>query len=112
MNEMENNRSEYVGGGYRDYRGNYRYDNREDYRDDYRKNYDLRGGRMNNRMRNYRSDDIYEEIGNAMFDAKTCHRKMEDLAEETDDPQIKNVLMKIAMREKEHYQSLKELMEK
>ena len=53
-----------------------------------------------------------EEIGNAMFDAKTCHRKMEDLADETDDPQIKNVLMKIALREKEHYQSLKELMEK
>ena len=108
MNEMENNRSEYVGGGYRDYRGNYRYDNREDYRDDFRDEY----GRNYRRMRNYRSDDIYEEIGNAMFDAKTCHRKMEDLAEETDDPQIKNVLMKIALREKEHYQSLKELMEK
>lgn len=110
MNEMENNRSEYVGGGYRDYRGNYRYGNRESYRDDYRDEYgrNYRGGRM----RNYRSDDIYEEIGNAMFDAKTCHRKMEDLADETDDPQIKNVLMKIAMREKEHYQSLKELMEK
>ena len=108
MNEMENNRSEYVGGGYRDYRGNYRYDNREDYRNDFRDEY----GRNHRRTRNYRSDDIYEEIGNAMFDAKTCHRKMEDLAEETDDPQIKNVLMKIALREKEHYQSLKELMEK
>ena len=37
---------------------------------------------------------------------------MEDLAEMTEDPKIKNTLMKIALREKEHYTSLKELVEK
>lgn len=115
MNEMENNRSEYVGGGYRDYRGNYRGGNYrdEDYRENYRE-YDMRGGRRNNRRnyRNYREDDIYEELENAMYEAKECHRKMEDLAEMTEDPQIKNTLNKIAMREKEHYSSLKELVEK
>lgn len=104
---MENDyRSEYVGGSYRDYRNNYR----DNYRDNYRENYrDYRDGMRD--YRNYR-EDIYEEIGDAMFEAKTCHRKMEDLAEKTKDPQIKNTLMKIAMREKEHYESLKELMEK
>ena len=105
MEEM-NQRSEYVGGGYRDYRGNYRYGNR-DYRDEY--------GRNQRNMRNYRDyreEDLYEQIGEAIYEAKECHRKMEDLAEMTDDPQIKNTLNKIAMREKEHYQSLKELMEK
>ena len=122
MNEMETNRKEYVGGGYRDYRGNYRFDNNRedygnDYRDDYRDNYDLRGGKMNNRnyrrnYRNYREEDIYQEIEDAMFDAKECHRKFEDLSEMTEDPKIKNTLMKIAMREKEHYDSLKELLEK
>lgn len=107
----EDYRSEYVGGSYRDYRNNrdgsrdYR-ENYRDYRDDYRNNRDYRDYR-----RNYR-EDISEEIGDAMFEAKTCHRKMEDLAEKTNDPQIKNTLLKIAMREKEHYESLKELMEK
>lgn len=113
MNEMEtNNRSEYVTGGYRDYRGNYR----SDYRGDYREDYDMRGGKMNNRSyrnyRNYREEDIYSEIEDAMYEAKECHRKMEDLSEMTQDPQMKNTLVKIAMREKEHYNSLKELLEK
>ena len=110
MEEM-NQRSEYVGGGYRDYRGNYRYDNREDYRNNYRDEYGRNQRNMRN-YRNYREEDLYEQIGEAIYEAKECHRKMEDLAEMTDDPQIKNTLNKIAMREKEHYQSLKELMEK
>lgn len=106
MNEMEtDNRSEYVGGGYRDYRGNYR--------GSYRGDYDMRGGRRNNRSyRNYRDEDIYEDIENCMYEAKECHRKYEDLADMTDDQQIKSTLMKIAMREKEHYNSLKELLGK
>ncbi len=121
MNEMETNRSEYVAGGYKDYRGNYRNDYRDNYRDDYRDSYrnnyrgdyDMRGGRMNRRNnRNYREEEIYQEIEDAMFDAKECHRKFEDLSEMTEDPKIKNTLMKIAMREKEHYDSLKELLEK
>lgn len=119
MNEMETNRSEYIGGGYKDYRGNYRGNYRDNYRDEdyrdenYRRNYDMRGGRRNYRnYRNYREEDIYEEIEDAMYDAKECHRKFEDMSEMTDDPKIKNTLMKIAMREKEHYDSLKELLEK
>jgi rubrerythrin len=123
MYNMRNydNRTEYHGGEYRenyrddgyrdeDYREDYRNDYRGDYRDNYRRNYDRRGGRIN--RRSYREDDVYGEIENAMYEAKECHRKMEDLAEMIDDPKIKNTLMKIAMREKEHYSSLKELLEK
>jgi len=125
MYDMREHGDEYHGGeyresyrdDYRDDRRNYRGDYRDDYRDDYRENYrgnyrrdyDRRGGKIN--RRSYR-EDIYEEIENAMYEAKECHRKMEDLAEETDDTKIKNTLMKIAMREKEHYESLKELIEK
>ena len=120
MNDMRTERGDYVGGYRNDYHGA---DYREDYRNDYRGNnredyreYDMRGGRMNNRSRrsyrNYREEDIYEEIEDAMYDAKECHRKFEDMSEMTDDPKIKNTLMKIAMREKEHYDSLKELLEK
>ena len=117
MYNMRNydNRTEYHGGEYReDYRDeDYRDDYRGDYRDNYRRGYDRRGGKINRRSyRNYRDEDIYEKIEDAMYEAKECHREMEDLAEMTDDPKIKNTLMKIAMREKEHYSSLKELIEK
>lgn len=118
MNNMRNyDDSEYHGGEYREnYRNDrdYREDYREDYRNDYRtRDYDRRGGKINRRnYRNYREEEIYDELENAMYEAKECHRKMEDLAEMTNNTQMKNTLMKIALREKEHYTSLKELLEK
>ena len=121
MHDMDiNNRDNYDN---RDYRDNYR-NYRDDYRDDYRE-YDRRGGRTNNRnyrvygpygpygvYGNYREEDFHEEIENAMYDAKECQRKMEDLADMAKNSQDKNTLMKISQREKDHYTTLKETLEK
>ena len=116
MNEMyssedyRNNRDDY-----RNYRGDYR-DYREDYRDDYRRDYDRRGGRMNNRnyrnYRNYREEDYYEELEMICYDMKDMHRKIEDVAEMAENTQDKNMLMKLAQKEKENYNYIKQMMEK
>ena len=135
MNEMK----DYDNRGYRDmdyrnYRdyddryydevehGNYRdYDNRN-YRDNYRdygyrtRDYDRRGGKINNRnyrnYRNYREEDYYAELEMAMEDMKEQHRKLEDIAEMAENQQDKNMLMKIAQKEKENYNYVKQLVEK
>ena len=106
-----------------DYRYDYRYDNRDDYRNDYRTNYrddyredyrtrdyDRRGGKINNR--NYRGQDYYEELQMAMEDMKEQHRKLEDIAEMAHNMQDKNMLMKIAQKEKENYNYIKQLIER
>jgi hypothetical protein len=116
------NRESYRG-NYRDnYRDSYRYDNRMDYRDDYRedyrgdyrtRDYDRRGGKINNRnYRNYREQDYYEELEMTMQNMKEQHRKLEDIAEMAHNMQDKNMLMKIAQKEKENYNYLKQLAEK
>ena len=107
-------RDSYRGGSYRDdYRDDYRdYRNYRNYRDDYR-DYDRRGGRRNYRnYRNYREQDYYEELEMCMEDAREDSRKYEDLSEMAKNPQEKNNLMKISQREKEHYMTLKEMVEK
>lgn len=105
---------------YRDYRdyANYReeYDNyRGDYRDydNYRtRDYDRRGGKINNRnYRSYRMQDYHEELEMTMEDMREQYRKLEDIAEMAS-PQDKNMLMKIAQKEKENYNYLKQIMEK
>lgn len=106
-----------------DYRYDYRYDNRADYRNDYRTNYrddyredyrtrdyDRRGGKINNR--NYRSQDYYEELQMVMEDMREQYRKIEDVSERAHNMQDKNMLMKIAQKEKENYNYIKQLMEK
>lgn len=106
-----------------DYRYDYRYDNRADYRNDYRTNYrddyredyrtrdyDRRGGKINNR--NYRSQDYYEELQMVMEDMREQYRKIEDVSEMAHNMQDKNMLMKIAQKEKENYNYIKQLMEK
>ncbi len=124
MNEMSSNRDDYR--DYRDYRDymdyrDYRdYDNRDDYRDyrnyreDYRtRDYDRRGGKINRRnYRNYREQDYYEELEMAMHDMKEQTRKLEDVADMAENPQDKNMLMKIAQKEKENYKYIKQLVEK
>lgn len=106
-----------------DYRCDYRYDNRADYRNDYRTNYrddyredyrtrdyDRRGGKINNR--NYRSQDYYEELDMVMEDMRKQYRKIEDVSEMAHNMQDKNMLMKIAQKEKENYNYIKQLVEK
>lgn len=128
MNEMDMNNRNYDNRGYdnRDYRNyrNYRdddmdydymgYDNRS-YRDNYRRDYDRRGGRINNRYRNYRNyreEDYYEELEMTMHEMKETSRKLEDVADMAENQQDKNVLMKIAQKEKENSQYIKQLVEK
>lgn len=106
-----------------DYRYDYRYDNRADYRNDYRTNYrddyredyrtrdyDRRGGKINNR--NYRDQDYYEELQMVMEDMREQYRKIEDVSEMAHNMQDKNMLMKIAQKEKENYNYIKQLAEK
>lgn len=133
MNEMDYNNSDYRDyrnyrddGNYRDYREDYRYnyrddedyrdyrDYRENYRDDYRtRDYDRRGGKTNRRSyRNYRGGDYREELHMVMEDLREGYRKIEDIAEMAENPQDKNMLTKIAQKEKENYGYLKQIVEK
>ena len=119
MNDMNTryNEREY------DYRDNYRDSYREDYRDDYRdyrdyrddyrtRDYDRRGGKINNRSyRNYRGD-YYEELEMTMEDMKETGRKLEDIADMSKNMQEKNMLTKVAQKEKEHYMTLKQMIDK
>ena len=114
---------------YRDYDNRYydemehssmNYDNRsyrDNYRDDYRtRDYDRRGGKINNRdyynYRNYRGGDYYEELEMTMDDMREQYRKLEDISEMATNQQDKNMLMKIAQKEKENYSYIKQLVEK
>ena len=126
MNEMENMRSDYR--NYRDYREDYRdydnryynenlYGNREDYRGDYRtRDYDRRGGKINNRdyrnYRNYREQDYFEELEMTMEDMREQYRKLEDISEMAHNQQDKNIIMRVAQKEKENYNILKQMTEK
>ena len=120
MNEMSSNRD------YRDYdnryydemeHGSYRDSDYRNYRDDYRtRDYDRRGGKINNRdyrnYRNYRGGDYYEELEMTMEDMREQYRKLEDISEMATNQQDKNMLMKIAQKEKENYSYIKQLVEK
>ena len=124
MNEMDmNNRDYRYDNRYYDenihgnigYRENYRDD--MDYRDyDYRRDYDRRSGRINNRnyrnYRNYREQDYYEELEMTMHEMKETSRRIEDVADMAENQQDKNMLMKIAQKEKENYSYIKQLVEK
>ncbi len=97
-----------------------RYDYREDYRGDYRtRDYDRRGGKINNRdyrdyrnYRNYREEDYYGELEMTMEDMREQYRKLEDIGEMAHNPQEKNMLMRVAQKEKENYMALKQMTEK
>ena len=62
--------------------------------------------------RNYREEDYYEELENCMHELKEYSRAIEDIADMAENPQDRNMLLKIAQREKEHYSNLKQMMEK
>ena len=96
------------------YRENYRDDYREDYRDDNRnyRDYDYRRDRDYRNYRNYRGGDYYEELEMTMDDMREQYRKLEDISEMATNQQDKNMLMKIAQKEKENYSYIKQLVEK
>lgn len=122
MNEMYDMRSNRDYDNREDYRYDNRYDNRDyrdyredyrNYREDYRRDYDRRGGKINNRdYRNYRGGDYYEEIEMAMEDMREQYRKLEDIGEMAHNPQDKNMIMRIAQKEKENYSALKQITDK
>lgn len=86
---------------------NYRYD--RDYRD-YR-DYDRRDNRRDYRnYRNYRHEDFYGELEMVMEDMREQSRKLEDIADMAENSQDKSAIMKVAQKEKEHYEYLKQMM--
>lgn len=120
MNEMRDYDNRYYDDnirGYIGYRENYKND--MDYRDyDYRRDYDRKDGRINNRYynyrnyRNYREQDFYEDLEMTMHEMKEISRKLEDVADMAENQQDKNMLMKIAQKEKENSQYIKQIVEK
>ncbi len=122
MNEYDNrNRNErYYDNrdyGYRD--DEYDYRNYRNYRDDYRRrDYDRRGGRINNRdyrnYRNYRNyrEDYYEDLEMTIEDMKETSRMLEDIAEMASNMNEKNMINKVAQKEKEHSTMLKQMLDK
>lgn len=89
--------------GYRDY--DYRYD-KDDYRTDYiKRRYD------NRNRRNYRND-YYEELEIAINDIKETSRNLEDLSEMAKNMNEKNMIIKVAQKEKEHAMTLKQMLER
>lgn len=130
MNEMYDNREEYDyrnegyrgggsnrggnnrgesnrGGGYRDYM------DEDDFRESNRRGGNRRGrGRSNRGYRNYRDEEYYEELENCMYELKEYARSLEDLADMAEEPQERNMIMKIAQKQKEHYNLLKQMLEK
>ena len=57
-------------------------------------------------------EDYYEELEMTMEDMRETYRKLEDISEMAENPQEKNVLMKIAQKEKENYSYIKQMMDK
>lgn len=102
----------------RNYRGDYRGSERADYRGNERgyRGYDDRDYRYDDRnyrrgrRRNYR-ESYHEELEMVMEDMREQYRKLEDVAEMAEG-QDRNMLMKIAQKEKENYSYIKQLMEK
>ena len=87
-----------------------------DYRDDRYDRYDYRRGRRMDRnyrnYRNYREEDFITELEDCVEKGMHKYREYEDLAELAEDKNDKNTIMKIAEREKEHYKTLKEMLER
>lgn len=123
MNEMER-MEEYDyrdgrGGNYRDdYRRDYRYDYRDEYgrnqrdRRNYRDYRDYRDYRGYRDRRNYRSQEDYTMmLEDTIDDSMELSRTYEDLSEMTNNNAEKQKLMKMAEREKEHYRTVKEIMQ-
>ena len=102
MNYRDDYKEDYRGGNYRNnYMGNYR-----NYRDEYGRN------RRNYRGGNYRSQEYTMMLEDIVDDAMELARAYEDVGEMAAENSEKQKLMKMAEREKEHYRTAKEMLEK
>ena len=90
----------------RNYRDNYRDSYRDNYRDRYGRNYRDRYGR------NYRSGDVHGMLSELVDEGMELARGYEEAGEMITNSKDKNMLMKIAEREKENYRTVKEMLEK
>lgn len=88
----------------RGYEDDFDYDER-DYRNDYR-------ARRNGRRYRSMDDDYMEELSECIKTGVCASKDYEKLAGMTDNREDKNKLMKMAQREKEHYEAVKEMLEK
>lgn len=98
-----------------DYRNNYRNyrDDYRDYRGNYRGDYRDRYGRNYRNSRNYREhEEYYTMLSDIVDDGMELARAYEDVCEMVTNTKDKNTLMKIAEREKEHYRTVKEMLER
>lgn len=123
--DYRNNRGDYRE-DYRNNRGDYRGDYRDDYREDYRggnyrnnymgnyRNYRDEYGRnrRNYRGGNYRSQEYVMMLEEVVDDGMELARAYEDVSEMATENSEKQKLMKMAEREKEHYRTAKEMLEK
>lgn len=102
MSYRDDYREDYRGGNYRNnYMGNYR-----NYRDEYGRN------RRNYRGGNYRSQEYVMMLEEVVDDGMELARAYEDVSEMATENSEKQKLMKMAEREKEHYRTAKEMLEK
>lgn len=101
---------------YRDYRDDYR-----DYRDEYSRNQRDRYGKNRRNYRNYRDrygrnyrsqEDYYACLEEIVDDGMELARAYEDVVEMASNSKDKQTLTKLAEREKEHYRTVKEMLEK
>lgn len=109
--DYRNNRDSYRD-NYRDYRDEYGRNQRDEYGRNQRDRYD-RNRRSYRDYRNYRSqEDYYACLEDIVEDGMELARAYEDIVEMTNNSKDKQTLMKIAEREKEHYRTAKEMLEK
>jgi hypothetical protein len=114
MNEMSPVRDYRDDRNYRDDYRDYR-DYREDYRDEYGRN--QRDRRYNRSYRdrygrNYRSQEEFSTmLEDICEDGMELARSYEDASDMTNNNTYKNKLMKMAEREKEHYRTIKDMLE-
>lgn len=88
-----------------------------DYRDDDDFDYQYRESRENRenragRRRRYRDDDYLEELSECVKNGICASKDYEKLAEMTDNREDKMRLMKMAQREKEHYRTTREMLDR
>ena len=98
-----------------DYRDDdYDYDYHNEYRGDYRNESrnDYRAGRGGRRRYRTEDDDYMEELSDCMRKGLCASKDYERLAEMTDNRDDKSKLMKMAQREKEHYKTTREILDK
>ena len=114
MEDMRDDRYNYRDDRGMDYRDDYRRDYRYDYRDEYGRNRRDRRYMRNYRDRygrNYRTDEYRECLEDIMEDGMELARDYEDASEMATNNIEKNKLMKMAEREKEHYKTVKEMLQ-